>query len=331
MARLRFVVVGCGSIGRRHARLLSDRSDVALEICDIDADNLDRVVSEAGQVTTHSDFEAMLETRPDAVLIATPTGHHAAQTMAALASGAHVLCEKPMTDSLESARRVLAAARRSDRLLGIGFTLHFHPAMRRIREAIDSDRLGRILHVHWHVGSYITLMNSTSRYQARLEGALALDYAHQPDLIQWWLGDRPTAVFAAGVQGGDLELQSNPNVMALTIEYEASTVATIHLNYVQHPDRCSCEVVGDRGWISFDFHSGCFIQGDRATEARTQIEILPERDALYLAEHQCFLDAVSGAAAAESPPEEAIISMAVIEAALASWKKRQRVTVPPFD
>ena len=112
--------------------------------------------------------------------------------------------------------------------------------------------MGRILSLHFHVGTYLTLMNSISRHQAEVEGAIAMDYAHQPDLFYWWLGKMPVRVYAAGCRGGDLPLQSNPNLMAVTLEYEEPLIATIHMNYLQHPDRGACEVIGDRGWALFD-------------------------------------------------------------------------------
>jgi predicted dehydrogenase len=231
MALRRIVVVGCGSIGRRHARVLKNRTDIILELCEPDSANLARSLDEVGDVPTHTDFHVMLKTQPDMVIIATPHFLHAEQSIAALSAGIHVLCEKPMSDSLDNAQRMWDVVKDSDAVFSVGFTLHFYPAMKAIKDVIASGELGTILHAHWHIGTYITLMNSVSRYQATTEGALLLDYVHQPDLLYWWFGKHPTAVFAVGHQSGDQELQSNPNVMLMTIEYDGNFLATIHLNY----------------------------------------------------------------------------------------------------
>jgi predicted dehydrogenase len=323
----RVVVVGCGSIGQRHARLLAARADVALELCEVQPENLERTLETVGQVPTYDSFERALESRPDVVLIATPIPAHAQQAIDALEAGAHVLCEKPMCDTVANARRMLKAVEHSDRVFSVGFVLHFHPAMRRIKELIDSGRLGRVMQVHWHIGAYLTLMNSVSRHQAELEGALMLDYAHQPDLLYWWLGQVPTAVYAAARQGGNLPLQSNPNIMAITLEYEGPLLATIDLNYVQHPSRSACEVIGDEGWVSFDWEAGRLIVGRRQEESLTPEDFSVERDSIYQEEQRVFLAAVAGERPPESPATEALVSMQIIEAAMASWKQQQRVLV----
>ncbi len=328
MAKRRIVVVGCGSIGRRHARVLSGRQELSVEICESHPDHLQRALREVGGVPTHSSFEKMLTNPPEMVVIATPHGLHAEQSIQAIQAGCHVLCEKPMSDSLARARRMLQAVGASDRIFSVGFTYHFHPVMQHLKEIIRDGRLGRILHLHFHVGTYLTLMNSISRHQAKVEGAIAMDYAHQPDLFYWLLEKMPTAVFAAGCQGRNLPLQSNPNVMAVTLEYDEPLIATIHLNYVQHPDRGSCEIIGDQGWALFEAGSNSLRLGIRETEVETMQEFALERDALMATEHQAFLEAVEGRRPPESPAQEAIQSMKIVEAIIQSWRKRARVEIP---
>ena len=327
MALRRIVVVGCGSIGRRHARIIKDRPNIILELCEPDPANLAHALDEVGDVPTHTSFQDMLTTKPEMIIIATPHFLHAEQSIAALSARIHVLCEKPMSDSLENAERMWEVVKQSDAVFSVGFTLHFYPAMRAIKDKIASGDLGTILHAHWHIGTYITLMNSVSRYQATTEGALLLDYVHQPDLFFWWLGKHPRAVFAVGHQGGEQELQSNPNVMVMTIEYDDNLVATIHLNYAQHPQRAYCEIIGDKQSLFYDMMSGEIQTSDYDTETVNVRDFAVNRDDLFVAEHQAFIDAVDGKRSPESPADEAIVSMRIVEAAMASWKQKQRVEI----
>jgi UDP-N-acetylglucosamine 3-dehydrogenase len=323
----RVVVVGCGSIGKRHARLLAAREDVAVELLDLDRLQVDKTIEVVGSVPVHGSYADALASAPDAVLLATPVPDHAQQCIDALVAGVHVFCEKPLCDTLANARRIAAAATASDRVFNVGFVLHFHPAMRRIKEVIQSGNIGRILHVHWHIGTYLTLMLSVSRHQASLEGALLLDYAHQPDMIYWWLQKRPTSVFAAGCQGGGQPLQSNPNVMALILEYEEALLATINLNYVQHPNTSRCEITGDEGWLYMDLDAGELTTGMRQGETVEHESFVVDRDSPYINELDAFLSAVDDGGGPESPIDDAMVSMEIIEAAMASWRRGERVVL----
>ena len=327
MALKRIVVVGCGSIGRRHARVLNTREDIVLELCEPDPENLARALDEVGVVPTHTSFDEMLTTQPDMVIIATPHSLHADQSIAALDKGIHVLCEKPMSDTLENAQRMWDAVKRSEAIFSVGFTLHFYPAMRAIKDRIASGELGTILHAHWHIGTYITLMNSVSRYQATTEGALLLDYVHQPDLLYWWFGKQPKAVFAVGRQGGNRELQSNPNVLVMTIEYDDDLLATINLNYTQYPQRAYCEIIGDKQSLLYDMMTGEIHLSDYATGEVSVEDFSAVRDDLFVAEHQAFIDSVEGKRSPESPADEAIVSMQIVEAAMASWRQKERIVI----
>ena len=263
-----------------------------------------------------------------AILIATPHQLHAEQAVAALEAGIHVLCEKPMADSVPAAHRMVAASQHNRAVLSIGFHLHFVPGLQRVKSLIADGRLGSIGHIHAHVGSHITLVNSASRFQATLEGALLMDYAYQPDLLHWWLGRRPARVFAAATKSGRMELTSNPNVVAMTLLYEdAPTLGTVHLNYLQMPEQSHFLVMGDRGWASFDFSTGILQVGDRASNRIDTENFTWQRDTAYRAEHQAFFDAIDGRREPESPATEAIAATEVIEAALQSWRTGQIVSL----
>jgi predicted dehydrogenase len=78
--------------------------------------------------------EALQALNPDAVSISTYTEHHAPMALEALAAGAHVFCEKPLADSLEAAERVVAAARKANKALLVGYILRVHPSWTRFVE-----------------------------------------------------------------------------------------------------------------------------------------------------------------------------------------------------
>ena len=316
----RVIVIGLGSIGRRHARLLAARPELEVELCDPDVAATNQVRRELNIESTYSAFDAAIRSQPDMVVIATPHSLHVPQAIEALEAGIHVLCEKPMSDSLDSAYALQKVAQGSDRVLTFGFHLHFHPGLRRLKQMIDEGKLGTVLHAHSRVGSYITLVNSVSRYQTRLRGALLLDYSHQTDIFHWLTGQEPSDVHIHALQAGSMELTANPNVLLITCEYAIPLLTTIHLNYIQMPERHEYEIVGDKGWVILDAASGYLRYGEREGNTMHEEHLSFERDELYNAEHQAFLDAIAGKRLPESPVDSAIVSMKIFDAALHKLK-----------
>lgn len=325
--RRSIVVVGLGSIGRRHARLLKARGDLEVQVCEPDAGTARLAFEQFGETPLFASYDEVLASGPEMVLVATPHQLHCEQTVRALAQNVHVLCEKPMSDNLPDAQRMAAAAESSSAILNIGFSLHYHPVVERLRELIRDGVLGTIAQVHYRVGSYITLVNSGSRYQSRMEGALLMDYAHQPDILYWLLDKKPAGVYMAGGRGGEMAYSSCPNFLSMVCDYGAPLVATIELNYLQMPQRHACEVVGDRAWALCDMDKGTIRVGSREMQSETEETIPVEVDRLYELEHQAFLDAVDGKREPESPAAEAIVSMEIIDAALQSWRTGRRVAL----
>jgi predicted dehydrogenase len=324
----RIVIVGTGSIGRRHARLLAERGDLSVEWCENSPASREQALAEVGPpARLHDSFEAMLETKPGMVLIATPHAFHARQTIAALGAGAHVLCEKPMCDSVADGIQMVAAAKASGRVLTIGFHLHFNEGLRRIRHLVQSGALGEIVSAHCRVGTYVTLVNSKSRYQAETEGALLMDYAHQPDVLHWLLGVSPVAVEARGIEAGALEFRSRPNVAWLAYLYAKPLLVTIDFNYVQMPERHDYEIVGDRGWVHFDFNTGRLRHGRRSTQDIVEEQTAKDRDPMYRDEHQAFLDAIAGKREPESPGAMALRTVCVVDASLRALREGKRAEV----
>ncbi|MFO0943836.1 MAG: Gfo/Idh/MocA family oxidoreductase [Pirellulales bacterium] len=107
---LRFGLIGAGSIGRHHARVLSQLVGIQLVgVCDLDKIRGQEVCQQVG--ASHFETSAELLDNCDAVVIATPTASHYDLALQAIQSGKHVLVEKPLADSVERARHRLAQSR----------------------------------------------------------------------------------------------------------------------------------------------------------------------------------------------------------------------------
>ena len=134
--RVRVLVVGLGTMGTSHARAYRAIEGFELAgLCTSRAAERHDLDGEFPGVPRFERYDEALATlRPDAVAICTYTEHHAAMALQAFAAGAHVFCEKPLADTLVSARRVVDAARTSGKALLIGYILRVHPSWSRFVE-----------------------------------------------------------------------------------------------------------------------------------------------------------------------------------------------------
>jgi predicted dehydrogenase len=128
-ARTRIGVIGVGSLGFHHARILAGLQDVACAgIFDIDAARRAEVGAQLG-ATVHSSAESLLAVA-DAVVIAVPTVVHEAVAVDAIDRGVHVLIEKPIAPTIAAADRILAAAEAAGVIVQIGHVERFNAALR---------------------------------------------------------------------------------------------------------------------------------------------------------------------------------------------------------
>ena len=141
---VRVGIIGSGRIARTHADAYKAVARGGLVACaDVNPQAAKTFAAESG-VKVFDNADAMLKSSEiDAVIIATPNGLHAEQTIAALRAGKDVFCEKPIAMTLDEADHVVAeAAKHRDRILQYGFMLRFTPPMADVRQRLKSGGLG---------------------------------------------------------------------------------------------------------------------------------------------------------------------------------------------
>jgi predicted dehydrogenase len=143
LPRLGFLGVGWIGRNRMEALVREDLAHVAA-VADPQPEALEAVAELVPQAERTDDFEALLEHDLDGVVIATPSALHAEQATAALERGAAVFCQKPLARDAEETRRVLAAARRNDRLLGVDLSYRHVEALRAAQGIVDSGEIGLV-------------------------------------------------------------------------------------------------------------------------------------------------------------------------------------------
>jgi predicted dehydrogenase len=182
--------LGTGWIGRhRMAAMLADGRVEAVAIADPSpemAAEAQRLAPAAALVTT---LDEILALAPDGVVIATPSGLHAAQSIQALEAGAAVFCQKPLGRSGDEAAAVVAAARAADRLLGVDLSYRFTTGMQRIAALARDGELGEVHSVDLVFHNAYGPDKPWFYDRAQSGGGCVMDLGvHLVDLALWTLG-----------------------------------------------------------------------------------------------------------------------------------------------
>lgn len=193
-SNLRFAIVGCGHIGRRHAEH-APKFGRLTGVCDIDQDRANAVAKAHGAEAFY-DLDTMLTSlrgNNDVVSVCTPNGLHYEHTIKAFRAGNHVLCEKPMALSVRECGEMIKAGDRANRRLFIVKQNRYNPPVEHLKHLLDTGVLGPVFSIHlncyWNRND---AYYSGGGWRGTLDmdgGTLYTQFSHFIDLLYWLVGD----------------------------------------------------------------------------------------------------------------------------------------------
>ena len=138
-------IVGCGYWGPKHTRVCHEMAETKLTmVCDLDERRLEQVRTQYPYVQTSTDFQDLVKSNIDAVIIATPVDTHHKLAKEALLCDKNVLIEKPMTSNSKEALELIEIADKRNLVLMVGHTYEYHPAVDYLKEIVGNGELGDI-------------------------------------------------------------------------------------------------------------------------------------------------------------------------------------------
>jgi predicted dehydrogenase len=239
---LRVGIVGCGLIGGKRAQALG--ADRVVAAFDVAPGAAQRLVAEHGG-TAVDDLDALLDLKPDVVVVATSHDQLAGLAERALAAGAHVLVEKPAGVSLAQVDALSAAAERAGRLVKVGFNHRFHPGIARAAEEVHSGRWGEALHVRGRYGhgGRVGYDREWRAEPARSGGGELIDQGmHLIDLTHWLLGPLPLHSALLRTQFWDTPVDDNAALLLGESNSRTAPWATLHVSWTEWKNLFSLEI-----------------------------------------------------------------------------------------
>ena len=327
---MRGLVVGCGSIGKRHLQNLKALGVGELGVVESDDELRQRAAGELG-VAAFAQLSEGLSWSPDFVVIATPTFLHVQQALEAASRGCALFIEKPLSHTSAGIAELSDAVVQRGLVSMVGCNMRFHPGPRKVKELLEKGRLGRILCARIHAGSYLPAWRPGTDYRSNYAaseetgGGCILDCIHEIDLARWYLGEVVDVLCAAG-HLSSLEIATE-DVAVLVSRHSSGALSEIHLDYVQRTYERGCQIAGEAGSVFWDFRDKRVRWYDAASDNWTTFEQPGswQLNQMYLDEMRHFLDCVRAHKPTVLPVPEAAAVMQIVFAAKTSAREGRKV------
>lgn len=244
---MKVVVVGCGSIGARHAHNSARLAKVG--VVDTVVEKA-RTVAREGDICVFRSIEDALAWQPDAAIVATPHTTHIEIAARLVSAQIPVLIEKPIAERLDGVDGFLDQAMRRRVPVYVVCNMRFHPAVDTLRQHVSE--IGTPYFARAHYGNYLPDMRPGTDYRHLYcagsdGGGVILDAIHEIDYLTWIFGDASSVTAVAG-KLSDLDI-SVEDYASLSIVHANGARSEIHLDYLQRFKRRGCEVVGSEGTL----------------------------------------------------------------------------------
>ena len=263
------LVIGCGHIGMQHLLDIYYRDDIRIEaVVDKNPAAAEAAAHRCGALSWGTEYLPYLKSdRVDIVIIATYTSTHLPILRDCLAHHKHVLCEKPIGETLEQGREFVETVKAAKEKVLIGHILRHNASYRKMRELIQSGAIGE-LRLTRMAQNHHTLLD-WDRHRRLLEDCSpAVDCGvHYFDIIQWFTGSKIVEVSGFGARTQDDVARDNFNIVTFRLEngcagyYEVAWGQSIRTNNLK-------EFIGTKGRITLDMvisRSEDGEEGDRIT------------------------------------------------------------------
>jgi predicted dehydrogenase len=226
------ILIGCGAVSQQFylpALRSLERSGVLCvkAIADPNPQALSKIARAFPRAQAANSPDEVSLRSGSLAIIASPPKFHAAQAIAAVGKGWHVLCEKPVSTTVAEAEEMVAAAKSHGRLLAVGLYKRFFPASRYLHDLCHRQQLGRLVRFTVTEGGAFRWPAASASFFDKSQsfgGVLADVGVHLFDLLGWWLGPPEKVSYADDAMGG---IESNAWV---ELSYPGGASGTVHLS-----------------------------------------------------------------------------------------------------
>jgi UDP-N-acetyl-2-amino-2-deoxyglucuronate dehydrogenase len=255
MQELKFALVGCGRIAKRHSELLGRqqiKNARLAAVCDVKFERAQAIAEQFG-VPAYADMhEMMRKEKVDVVSVLTESGLHADHVVELAPYGVHVVVEKPMALTLKDADRMIAACDQAGVKLFVVKQNRFNVPVVKLREALEEGRFGKLVmgtvRVRWCRPQSYYDQDSWRGTWAMDGGVLSNQASHHIDLLEWMLGDVDSVFAMSTTALVDIEAEDTAVVV---LRFQNGALGVIEATTATRPKDLegSISVLGEKGAV----------------------------------------------------------------------------------
>ena len=343
--KLRVGVIGLG-MGRAHIQGWQEHPQVeVVAIADPDAARLALVGDEFAIAGRYASAQAMLdEARLDVVSVCTPNKFHKDLTLAALAAGCHVLCEKPMAMNAQEGREMLEAAKDAGKRLMINFSYRFTAASRALKTQVDAGLFGEFYFGRsvWHRRRGMPGFGGWFGTKELAGGGPLIDLGvHRLDLALWLMGyPKPTWVMGSSYNAIAIPLAEKAgksfdveDLAAGFIRFENGATLVLEASWaanIQEEELMETRLLGTQaGLLQKNLHGGYTFDAHVFTEvngAAVDMHLCPPTALAKSAMHD-YAEAILSGQPHPAGGEQGLVVMEILDALYASARSGAPVQI----
>jgi len=325
---LKVFVLGLGSVGRRHVQnLLTLNNEVVIYTKRKDIKDLKK------KCEIYDSLEKCLKSNPDFAIISNVTSLHVKTAIKLAKHRLDLFIEKPLSDSMKNVHVLQKLIKKNKLTTLMGCNLRFHECVLKVKEIIDSGKIGRIISVQADSGSYLPYWHPYEDYRKsyasrkNLGGGVVLTCIHEIDYLYWFFGDVKEVISFTG-NFSDLGISSE-DLSSILLKFKNGVIGEVHLDYFQRPSSQGCKVIGTKGTIVWDSNENIVKVYD--TKRKRWVKKMKikkyDRNAMYLSELIHFIRCLKRRKKTVNPLEEGIKTLEIALAIKKSSKQKKVVTL----
>lgn len=290
------LVVGCGSIGRRHINNLKSLGITKFVLCDPNKETLRKAGAGIENAALVTDFKDALKEGPDAAIICTPSSMHLDMAKELVSRGVHVLIEKPLSHTIEGCEELERIVEEKGVVAMMAMCYRFHPAFLHVKALLDAHAIGKVYHANYYGGHYLPDWHPHADYRNEyaakksLGGGVVLTSIHGLDNVRWLFGDVVEA-FAFVDKVSDLEMDVEDLALGV-FRMDNGSYVSWQTDFLQRTGQHRLVIAGELGTIRANMSDGSIEIFHVETGKWTSERVLFEINTMYVKEMKEFLECV---------------------------------------